>query len=122
MKRKGNFFAEQLRKILFEKKLTQEELGNLIGVKRPMISQWVTGARNPSLSSIKRIAEALKVPVKYFVDDENIKKEIKSYENNDVVKLMMSLITEHNKAVEEKMKRFELELNLIKKELSKIKK
>ena len=122
MKRRGNFFADQLRKVLFEKNLTQEDLGKLIGVKRPMISQWMTGARNPSLPSIKKIANALKVPANNFIDDENIKKETKNSTQNDVVKLMMSLIKEHNKAVEERMKRFELELNLIKKEISKLKK
>lgn len=69
MARKPNYFVEQLRKVLYERELTQEQLGSLIGTNQRVISRWLTGGRNPSLTSIRKIASALDLPINFFVEN-----------------------------------------------------
>lgn len=69
MARKPNYFVEQLRKVLYERELTQEQLGSLIGTNQRVISRWLTGGRNPSLTSIRKIAAALDLPINFFVEN-----------------------------------------------------
>ena len=68
----GCFFASQLEKAMFEKKLTQDELGKLIGSNQQMVSRWLHGVRNPSLTSIKKIAAALDLPINFFVENSGV--------------------------------------------------
>lgn len=69
MTRKPNFFVERLRKAMFERELTQEQLASLIGSNQRVVSRWLTGVRNPSLNSIKKIASALDLPINFFVEN-----------------------------------------------------
>lgn len=48
---------------------TQEEFANLIETNRGVINQWITGKRNPSASSLKKISKALKLPITFFLDN-----------------------------------------------------
>lgn len=69
MARRPNFFVEQLKKVMFERELTQTKLAALIGGNQRVISTWLTGSKNPSLSSIKKIAAALDLPINFFVEN-----------------------------------------------------
>lgn len=69
MARKPNFFVEQLKKVMFERELTQTQLAKLIDGNQRVISTWLTGTKNPSLSSIKKIASALDLPINFFVEN-----------------------------------------------------
>ena len=48
---------------------THEAFAKKIGVGQTMISQWVSGARNPSLSSLKKISEATGRPLSFFIEN-----------------------------------------------------
>jgi transcriptional regulator with XRE-family HTH domain len=53
-----------LKKLRIAKGLTQEQLGNKVGVSDAYITMLETGARkNPSLDLLERLAKALKVKV-----------------------------------------------------------
>ena len=71
-------FSEKLKKIMFEKGITQKELAEKLGVSQAFISSWQVGKRHPKLSSIKKIAKAVNVPVNYFITDEHEQKDIKN--------------------------------------------
>ena len=49
----------QLIKKRLEKKLTQKQLANKIGTKQSAISRLESGSYNPSISLLKKIAQAL---------------------------------------------------------------
>ena len=55
--------GQRIRYIRKEKKLTQEELGNLCGLSYKFISDVERGKQNPSLGSIDSISKALKVDI-----------------------------------------------------------
>lgn len=66
MVRRSDLFSDRLRKVMFERRLTQEKLAALIGSDQRLVSFWLTGRRNPSLASIKKIASALDLPINFF--------------------------------------------------------
>lgn len=61
-------FAINLKRERQKKNLSQEELGNLIGVTGVTIMRYEKGAREPKIETIKSIANALKIPVANLID------------------------------------------------------
>jgi len=55
-----------------QRNLTQEELGELIGVNKSEISKLESNARNMRLSTIIRVFEALKAKIKIKVEVDNM--------------------------------------------------
>jgi len=63
-KRSAVVLGTVLKKLRTAKGLTQEQLGNKVGVSDAYITMLETGARkNPSLDLLERLAKALKVKV-----------------------------------------------------------
>jgi len=56
-------FGDNLKKIRLEKKMSQGDICRALGVDRGYISNLESGKRNPTLATIKRIADALGVSV-----------------------------------------------------------
>lgn len=59
-------FANRLREIRRERHLTQEQLGDMVGVSRVSIGFYEHG-RVPPVRVIEKLAEALIVPVNYLI-------------------------------------------------------
>ena len=55
--------GNKIKKARKSKGLTQEKLGEKIGVSAAMIAAWENGKRNPKSETIEKIANALDVPV-----------------------------------------------------------
>ena len=71
MNRKKTFFGRQFKKIMLDKDISQKELADRLGIAKAMITNWISGVRNPSLNSLKKIAEELNVPLNYFIEENN---------------------------------------------------
>ena len=56
-------FADTLKKLRAEKRLTQQELADLIYVTRPAVTHWENGSRLPDAALITRLAEVFGVDV-----------------------------------------------------------
>ena len=111
MKFAKTFLADQLRRALFEKRLTQKDLAKKINVDGPMVSRWVTGDKVPTIKSIEKIAKALNLPINYFIKDT----DSPSKNNNDKKDYArMDLF-------EEKLKRHEIEIKYLKEEIKRFK-
>lgn len=67
----GKFIAE-LRK---EKNMTQQQLGDEIGVSFKTISKWETGKGMPDLSSLKPLSDCLGITINELLSGERIEKE-----------------------------------------------
>lgn len=55
--------GESIRKIRKSNKITQAQLADRLGVSASMIGQYETGVRNPKLSTLASIADALNVSI-----------------------------------------------------------
>lgn len=61
--------GEKIKRIRKEKKLTQRELGiKLGGVSQQQIGQWENGQSNPKYETLKKIANALEVPISFLTE------------------------------------------------------
>ncbi len=108
MKKEKNFFGGQLRKIMFEKHITQKELADKMGIVQQMVSFWVTGRNVPTLASLKKLSSFFDVPVNYFMEE--------NYSKNSSDKKNEKYLSE-NILLKEKVKRLETEISLLKKEM-----
>lgn len=66
-------FGIALRKLRLAKKLTQEQLGFEAGLRRTLISSLELGEKQPSLSTIKKIADVFDISISKLlqkVEDE----------------------------------------------------
>lgn len=68
----GKFIAE-LRK---NKNMTQEQLGEKLGVSSKTISKWENGRGMPELSTLKPLSEELGVSINEILSGEKIEKEV----------------------------------------------
>lgn len=62
----NNSIGAKLKILRKEKKLTQQEAADKLGVKRATISNYEINRRHPSLSELQRLAEFYGVGLEYF--------------------------------------------------------
>ena len=85
-------FAEKLRLLRTEQKLTQAELASLIGVKHSVISFYEQGDRVPSPKVIKKLAATLHVSADYLLGiEKNPTVDVSGLDEDDIA-LVRSLV------------------------------
>lgn len=62
--------AEQIKKLRIKRNLTQEQLGEIVGVQRAQISKLENNTGNVTISTLLKIFTALKVKVKFEIETE----------------------------------------------------
>jgi transcriptional regulator with XRE-family HTH domain len=62
----AKWFAGRLRELREAAGLTQEQLGERVGVKREAVARWEAGKREPGWSNVLALAEALGVDCTAF--------------------------------------------------------
>ncbi len=60
--------GEMIKKARTERNLTQEELGELVGVQKAQISKLEKSAKNVTITTIIRVFDALKAKVRFQVE------------------------------------------------------
>ncbi len=61
--------SEKIKTAVKEAGLTQQKFAKQIGISETAISRWAAGNRNPSISSLKKIAKATGKPLNYFFEN-----------------------------------------------------
>lgn len=64
----GKKLGKNLKGLRLKRKLSQGELSQSLNVDRAYISNIENGRMNPTLSTLEKIAQALKVSIKELVD------------------------------------------------------
>jgi len=64
--------AEQIKQLRIERNLTQEQLGELVGVQRAQISKMENNTGNVTISTLMKIFGALKAKVTFEIEKENL--------------------------------------------------
>ena len=65
-------FGKTLAKLRKERKLTQQELADLLHVTNKTISKWETNTTAPDIDTLKRISQVLKVPVDVLLGNSKL--------------------------------------------------
>jgi transcriptional regulator with XRE-family HTH domain len=63
-----NGFARRVRELRAHKKLSQTELGNLVGLHYTHVSRYERGVARPSADTLKKLAEVFGVSTDYLLD------------------------------------------------------
>lgn len=71
--------GDRLKTLRKEKSLSQQELGDMIGASKSLISCYESGKRNPSLENIISFMEIFGVSSDYLLGADNL---VKTIENN----------------------------------------
>ena len=80
--------GEKIRDAVKKTGLTQQEFCKRIGIGESVISRWLKGNRNPSITSLKKIADATNTPLNYFLGIEEIDtKTIQPLNESTTIKL-----------------------------------
>ncbi len=79
--------GERIRNLRKSKKITQEELAKMIGVKRSVISKYENGSVNISTNNLLEISKALAIPIEAFLGNDEIAELINKYDNISSVKM-----------------------------------
>lgn len=58
---------ENLKKIRIEKKLTQQEIADMLGVQRPTYTRYETGEREPDLNTLRNLSAILNTSIDYLL-------------------------------------------------------
>lgn len=61
-------FSENLKRLRLERKMTQDELAELLKTSKQVISRYENGQRSPKVSTVAAFAEALNVPIVALTD------------------------------------------------------
>lgn len=68
-----DILGEKLKQIRKEKRLTQEQLGKMIGVQKAQISKLESGNNSATISTVLKVFHAMKATVKFKIEiDEPI--------------------------------------------------
>ena len=59
--------GKRIKKLRFDKEITQEELGKIIGVSTSMVGMYETNARKPSYDVLIKIADYFEVSTDYLL-------------------------------------------------------
>lgn len=63
--------AEQIKQLRIERNLTQEQLGELVGVQRAQISKMENNTGNVTIATLMKIFGALKAKVTFEIEKEH---------------------------------------------------
>lgn len=73
--------GNNIKRIRISKKMSQRELAELSKLSKTAIQNYEYGNQNPGIETIKKIADALEVPISYLIQDvEQEKNEVKELE------------------------------------------
>lgn len=67
---KIEFLAEEIKALRIENQLTQDELGELIGVQRAQISKIENGKTNITIGTLLKVFDALKARINFSIERE----------------------------------------------------
>lgn len=64
-------FSQRLASILNEKKLTQQEVADFVGVRRQAVARWLNGTSEPDREKVQQLAKLVDMPPAYIMFGED---------------------------------------------------
>ena len=73
-------FGKNLRQVRKERRLTQQQLAELLDVQQRVVSRWETGVAKPHLNHIVQLAKVLEVSLDRLVFGEGLEESMPRFE------------------------------------------
>lgn len=71
--------AQRIREAREKQGLTQEDLAVMVGIARPNIARLEKGIHTPTLSTLKKVANALRLDINIIMSEPEVNKEDRRY-------------------------------------------
>ena len=68
----NKLFAERVKKLRIEKKMTQQELGNVFGLTSTGVSYWESGKAIPNREMMNKLSNFFGVTIDYLIGKDDI--------------------------------------------------
>lgn len=68
----NKLFAERVKKLRIEKKMTQQELGNVFGLTSTGVSYWESGKAIPNMEMMNKLSNFFGVTIDYLIGKDDI--------------------------------------------------
>ena len=78
-------FGENLKNVRKQRRITQEELAEILGVSRQAISKWESDNGYPETEKLLVISKTLNISIDYLLNDVSVMKEKEKTEEKNVV-------------------------------------
>ena len=91
-------FANRLKELRKEKKLTQEKLANKFFLTKSAISKYENGVNTPENKLLQDMADYFKVSTDYLLGRTNKKDKIEYRKDEDILLSLYKDLSEYNKA------------------------
>jgi len=88
MKYNSAIFAERLKQVRKERGLSQQALGEMIGVTKATISKYENQINPPKLAYAKALADALNVSFSYLIGFSEYKYKIEAQQISDIYMML----------------------------------
>lgn len=82
----NDLIAHNLRMIRRERELSLDKLASLSGVSKSMIRQIETGKSNPTIATLWKVANGLRIPLTALLQEESKEVVLKSFANGTLLK------------------------------------
>ncbi len=121
----------KIKEILYLKKITQTQLAEKLGIHKQSLTVWLNGNKNPKIETLAKIAKVLEVPLSSLIEENpdtsndisnNTPNGIPNNAANNNQNKTENDLSSKIELLEEKNKRFELEISLLKKDNETLKK
>jgi transcriptional regulator with XRE-family HTH domain len=108
-------FAERLKQLRQQKKLSQTELAEIVGLHYNHIGRYERGVSRPAADALKRLADALGVTTDYLIDGTTEQAAKASFADRELLRQFQEVekLSEEDKLVIKKL----LDAFLVKKQL-----
>lgn len=78
-------FGDNLKRIRMERGLTQDDLADMVGTSKQVISRYENGQRSPKVTVVAFYAGLLNVPISQLIGEEELKKQPYSIEEERLI-------------------------------------
>jgi len=78
-KKPAELFAKRIRELRKQKRMTQDDLADALGISKFTVCGWERGLRCPEYSTVAALADFFGVPERYFFSDISAPADIEDY-------------------------------------------
>lgn len=92
-------FKDNFKRIREEKRLTQEDIANEVGISRQSVSKWENGVSEPDIATIKKLCKILDCSISELLEGKRETKEMPDNSDSEAINNILALKNKNSKSM-----------------------